>query len=553
MAWRLRTPLGTTARARLLGALATLLVALGPALLPACVQNDGSMNPLANIGKVTEDDERETGAKVDAEFQSFAPLIDDPEILGFLNDLGQDLVRHIEPQPFIYRFRLLSDPSLNAFAIPGGYIYFHTGTVMQAGSLEELAGVMAHEIAHVKARHYARIVEGSTIPNLLTRVAAVGLAVAAETPAPLIIGEGVNVALQIQFTRQFEAEADDLATAFLARGGYDPAGMADFFRRIIIAEKKAGPRFEPPPYLYTHPDVENRVDAALLRAEGTTVIGTVPEHIRRGFRRAQLRLALMQQRGVTTLRAPPPDRSIGNPYLKRARQLRDAGDTRGALALLTQAESLEPNDPRMPFERGEIHHAAGRTEESIEAWRRALLLDPGVGLVFFKIGEAYQKLGDRINATFYFEQAARRFEPGGSGQKRAQRQVERLTFPVIRQAGITAGSDSEEIEVLIAAEVEELPAGSGQAMWWGRVGGRYVPDRDQIRVRFVDPMGTVVQERPVLKLRRPVVSSHLSLAGATPGIWRVEAVFEDSVVDRRAFRVSPPARTSGTKETGEAL
>ena len=439
--------------------------------------------------------------------------------------------------------------------MPGGYVYFHTGTIMQAGSLEELAGVMAHEIAHVKARHYARLVEGSSIPNMLTRIAAIGLAVAAETPAPLIVGEGLNVALQLRFTRQFEAEADDLATAFLARGGYDPRGMADFFRRIVLAEKQAGPRFKPPPYLYTHPDVEQRIDSATSRAQGTTIIGEVAPGLREGFRLAQLRLALMQQQGTTTLRAPAPDRSIAEPYLARARELVTAGDERGALATLVEAEAREPNDPRVPFERGEIHMKAGRTEQAILAWRRALLLDPGVGLNFFKIGEAYKLLGDRINAVFYFEQAARRFEPDGSGQKRALMQVERLTFPVIRDAGITDRAGAARPETLTTSPVEEFQAGAREAVWWGRVEGRYIPGRDDIVVRFTDPAGRVVQEEPVETLRRPHVAARYSLVAARPGIWRVEALYQDDVIDRRTFRVLPAPRpvAPGSDTRGSAL
>ena len=72
------------------------------------------------------------GDSADTQLRAVLPLIDDPIVLGFLNDFGQSLVRRVEPQPFVYRFRIVQDPSLNAFALPGGYIYFHSGTILAA-------------------------------------------------------------------------------------------------------------------------------------------------------------------------------------------------------------------------------------------------------------------------------------------------------------------------------------------------------------------------------------------------------------------------------------
>jgi predicted Zn-dependent protease len=132
----------------------------------ACVQNDGTrFNPIEAYTDVSIEQEREMGAEFDRLIRDHILLIDDPVVLGFVNDLGYTIVRKIEPQPFIYHFRVIVDPTLNAFAVPGGYIYLHSGTILQSGSLHELAGVVAHEIGHVKGRHYARMREKAAIPD----------------------------------------------------------------------------------------------------------------------------------------------------------------------------------------------------------------------------------------------------------------------------------------------------------------------------------------------------------------------------------------------------
>ena len=116
--------------------------------LASCVQDDGTrFNPIRQLTEISDDDERQLGMDFDRELQKHVRVIQDPVVAGYLNDLGQKIVRQIEPQPFIYRFRVIDDPSLNAFAVPGGYVYFHSGTLLAAGSEAELAGVMGRDRA----------------------------------------------------------------------------------------------------------------------------------------------------------------------------------------------------------------------------------------------------------------------------------------------------------------------------------------------------------------------------------------------------------------------
>jgi predicted Zn-dependent protease len=509
----------------------------------ACVQNDGSrFNPIDAYTKVSIEQEREIGAEFDKQVQAHIRLIDDPVVLGFINDLGQSIVRTIEPQPFIYHFRVIVDPSLNAFAVPGGYIYLHSGTILEAGALEELAGVVAHEIGHVKGRHYARMREKAAIPDLLAKIAGMAATVATGEPAALLASEGLNVALQLRFSREFEAEADEIGANFMARAGYHPAGMARFFERIVVSSHDI--RYEMPPYLYSHPEVEARVGSVLAGLDTITVTGKPLPGLRRAFRESQARLALLVGSDRTTWlgSVPDPDRSRTDPLLADAERLAGDGDIEGGLALLERAQRLEPYDPRVPYRRAELLERSGLTRESIRAYRQALAIDPSVALVYYRIGMAYLALGDRHEATFYLEQALHRFTGEGPLTARARREIERLTFPPIDTAGIADGIEADDETARFGAPRQEFRTGDAQVVWWGRIAARYGPLRDRIRVRFTDPSGAIAQEREVETARKPYVCSTLELHDGIArrhGIWRVEALLDDRAIDRRTFRLTP--------------
>ena len=236
------------------------LIAAGTlaAACAGCVQDDGTrFNPVEDALTVSKEEERELGFEFDKALRENAVVIEDPVVAGFINDLGQEIVREIEPQPFIYRFRVVQHPALNAFAVPGGYVYFHSGTLLAAGSIDELAGVMGHEIAHVKAHHYKRMREKAQIPALLTNLAGLAAAVATKDATPMLAAQAANVAVQLRFSREFENEADQLGGVFMTRAGYRPDGITRFFERILALSERYPQDI--PPYLFSHPDVGDRI------------------------------------------------------------------------------------------------------------------------------------------------------------------------------------------------------------------------------------------------------------------------------------------------------
>ncbi len=528
---------------RRLGALAALALAGGAALALACATGSRLPNPLKR--EVTSAQERRMGDGADREIRAVLSLIDDPVVLGFLNDLGQSLVRHLEPQPFVYRFRIVEDPTLNAFALPGGYIYFNSGTILAAADLDELAGVMAHEIAHAKRSHVARLAEKQAIPSLLASLLGIGAAVATGDPAAMIVAQGVNESLRLSYTREFEAEADSVGTVFMVRAGYDPMGMADFFDRLM-AQKESRPGFQIPPYLLSHPRTEQRLSDAAQRARATTITGKADPALAAQFARVQARLALLLRERRTTLPSnrPAPDMKITRAALDRAERLASAGDRTGAAEVLAEAERREPNDPRVPFREGELLAADGRAPEAIAAYRRALLLDPAIALTYYRIGQLYQKQGDRVNAVFCFEQAERRFEAGGLLQKQARQHIDLLTFPLFGRSGTSDGSEALDPEraTPVGAAREEFRVASERVIWWGELEPEWAHRVDKLAVRWLDPSGALAQRDDKLERsgRRGVRAEYAPAGGLTkPGIWQIEILLDGERADRATFRVSP--------------
>ena len=498
-----------------------------------CVQDDGKrFNPIADMTSVSDDEERELGLQFDRQLHEKVRVIEDPVVAGFIHDLGQAIVETIEPQPFIYRFRVIDADTLNAFAVPGGYIYFHSETVLAAGSLDELAGVMGHEIAHVNGHHYARMRKKTQIPDILAGVAGMAAAVASGRPEPLIAAQAANVAVQLKFSREFENEADLYGTVFMARGGWDPSGITDFFERILALQRRHPHQI--PPYLFSHPDVEDRISSVRRQAEDLRPLKEPDPRLEEDFRVAQARLAWLIDHRRESLPPPPPP---GDPErlegaLARADDLIEERRFDAALLLLAQIESREPNDPRAPFRIGELLVAQGRTDAAVAAYRRTIRLDPTRALVFYQLGLAHKAAGERHRAVHAFEQASRRAGTGSTLQQRAEWQIEVLVFPPLLDAGFV------DADAPLAEPREVFPGDLRRVGWRARLRSRYAGYDRQLTLHWTDPRGRLVRATPVKSGKGPWLHSSLELPeGSAPGRWTVDVRFGRDQLARHGFRV----------------
>lgn len=231
----------------------------------------------ASQATISPRQERELGLKIMSEIRADRSYLDDAEIAGYLTNLGTKLIlgsdaAHPDQE---FEFFALQDQTLNAFALPGGFMGFNSGLILAAQSESELAGVMAHEIAHVTQKHLARMISGQKY-SMLTSLAAMAVAILASRSNPqagqavLVASQARQIQKQLDFTRDHEKEADRIGLNILVSAGLDPRGMSDFFERMQRAT-----RFHEngaPSYLRTHPvtyeriaDIESRTQSMSYR------------------------------------------------------------------------------------------------------------------------------------------------------------------------------------------------------------------------------------------------------------------------------------------------
>ena len=189
------------------------------------------------------------------QIESQIKLINDPVITEYVNRIGQNLVRNSDAQvPFT--IKVIDSDVVNAMALPGGFFYVNSGLILAADEEAELAGVMAHEISHVAACHYAREM---TRMNLLQMASLPAIFMGGALGYGIYEGMGLGIPLTfLHFSREFEAQADYLGIQYMYRAGYDPSAFVSFFEKIQAMEKKKpgtlSKAFE------THPQTPDRIE-----------------------------------------------------------------------------------------------------------------------------------------------------------------------------------------------------------------------------------------------------------------------------------------------------
>ncbi|MCH8111491.1 MAG: M48 family metalloprotease, partial [Proteobacteria bacterium] len=253
-------------------------------LLPAVVACT-SVNPATGDENFTlfmsPAQEARIGAEEHAKIlDRFGGVYDDPKIGGYVAEIGGRLVANSETPRAPFRFTVLNTPDVNAFALPGGYVYVTRGLIALANSESELAGVLAHEIGHVVARHAAQRYSRSVVAGIG------GAILGAITNAE--IGQIASLGSELYlsgFSREQEYESDTLGVRYLRRTGYDPGGMASFLRTLIAEKdlngKLAGvdPNVAASSFFATHPRTIDRVNRAVAQAGGAAGVVRRDAHL----------------------------------------------------------------------------------------------------------------------------------------------------------------------------------------------------------------------------------------------------------------------------------
>lgn len=252
----------------LLAVMASLVIASGAGADDIQIPDLGS--PADAV--LSKSDEARFGRAIMADIRRRGGVMEDPLINEYINEIGRQIAAQSNDGSHSFEFFVVEDGRINAFAMPGGFIGVHSGLIESTRNEDELAGVLAHEVAHVTQRHIARAMHANQRQSLLTTAMMLGAIVLGAAggsdafQAGMAVAQGSAVQQQINFTRGNEHEADRIGIRALADAGYDPHGMASFFE-VMARQQPASEEMRAPEFLRTHPVTTDRIAEARVRAQ----------------------------------------------------------------------------------------------------------------------------------------------------------------------------------------------------------------------------------------------------------------------------------------------
>lgn len=206
---------------------------------------------------ISTQQEVQLGRQYAAEINRQLPIVQNSQIHGYINQLGEGIARRVDPRGLDYTFYVVNAKGVNAFAVPGGYIYVNRGLIERAANESELAGVLAHEIAHVVERHSVEQLQKAQNANLM---ASVLYGVLLQRPPSGVEQVGLQVggsAIFAGYSRDAERESDVEGVKYLVATGIDPRGMPSFFRKLMEERQRSPSTVEQ--WFSTHPLTEERI------------------------------------------------------------------------------------------------------------------------------------------------------------------------------------------------------------------------------------------------------------------------------------------------------
>jgi predicted Zn-dependent protease len=343
-------------------------------------------------------------------------LVEDPVISGYVERIGNKLLDVIPSQPFDYRFYVIKEEVYNASAFPAGHVFINSGLLADLKSEDELAGILAHEIAHVVSRHISERIDRSKKIDLATLAGVVaGIMIGAATGEAaalqaLTIGSAAaGLTATLTYSRANEAEADQLGIQYMTLAGYDPAGLLAALKRIRSRQWFGSEQV--PTYMMTHPAIESRITwiDAWMAAHPEKVKKNPADNAQRrsDFQKISIRLKALYtdpnqatQYFKTAVTDHPDDTNLAYGY---SLALDRVGDRKQAIAYLKKALTYNALDPYILSDLGRIYFLSGRYDEALRSLEGSLTLkkDNPLGLLY--LGRTQMALGRWEGAAANFE------------------------------------------------------------------------------------------------------------------------------------------------------
>lgn len=357
------------------------------------------------FGGVTIKDEKEMGEKFDVMVRSNLPVIEDPEVKQYVDYMLTRLVKAIPPQPFTFKATTILHNSLNAFAVPGGYVYVFTGLIMNLDKEEELAGVLAHELAHVTQRHVASRLQKAqfvTLGSLLLAVA--GVAAGGAGGGALAMGAlGAGQSAMLNYSRLDENEADQIGLQYLIAAGYPPGGMVAGFK--VLRQKSWMSGISVPTYLSTHPALGDRING--LQARIQTMDKSIQSRGQDNKRFTRVKTLLWARYGDDQAALQRFSGSDGLSSMGRGIVLARQNRINEASTAFDQALKAAPDDPLVLREAGAFHYRKGDMGRADGLLSKAMRIDPKDYMAAFFYARMLDETGRQAQAASYYKQVLR--------------------------------------------------------------------------------------------------------------------------------------------------
>jgi predicted Zn-dependent protease len=210
----------------------------------------------AGCGEMSVQQEDELGDQYAVGILRELPIVSDTSISGFVTRQARRITRVADHAGRDWHFYVVDDTVMNAFAVPGGHVFVYRGLIERSATLEELLGVLGHEIAHVTLRHSVEQMKSRQKTNLIVTIVCAVVDLCSSTAAQVAIGVG-GEALFARYSREDEAEADSAAVEYLAEAGIDPRGVPSLFRRMLVLRETSPSVFQA--WFGSHPVEEDRI------------------------------------------------------------------------------------------------------------------------------------------------------------------------------------------------------------------------------------------------------------------------------------------------------
>ena len=242
-------------------------------------------------GAVSSDEEKAIGEMFLQQVYSNAPLISDPIIFEYTEHLIYRLSEYSQVNDRYFKILLIDDDSLNAFAAPGGIIGINGGLFLYSDNEGQFSSVLAHELAHLSQRHFARNVlksQDSNLASALVMVSSIAIALISNNPNAMALGPAILQSQSLRYSRLFEKEADRVGFANLVKAGYHPESMGEMFENMNEIRRLSGDL--PPEFLLTHPLSSSRISDAFNAAENLPTEGTKKNSLEFSLIKARLEI-----------------------------------------------------------------------------------------------------------------------------------------------------------------------------------------------------------------------------------------------------------------------